>query len=174
MRSVAWNQIFAKHMALRFPMEPGPWDDDDEKVNGMFVKRPEVPTQLLPCLATSWTFSCGAGAVPPGPPPSPPPSDYRPSRWAASDEEPEVKLVKWQYQGGKKRKWADYDGESAAKLEWARQNAKISVVLYVDDWTYTVVSEMMEQFSWETEAVTFVQRLSTRDESRRSADLIKA
>ena len=123
MRSVAWHQIFAKHMALKFQMELGTWDDDDEKVNGMFVKRPEVPTQLTPCLATSWTYSCAAGAVPPGPPDSPPPSDRRPSRWASAAEEPDEKLVQWQYEGGKKRKWADYDDESAQLLEWARKES---------------------------------------------------
>jgi hypothetical protein len=167
MRSVAWNQIYSKYMANKYPMEPGPWDDEEERVNGMFfVKKPVVPLQLIPCLMSSWSSSCSAGAVPPGPPPDPPPTEERASRWATSEPEQEDRKVRWQYKGGKKRKWMDYDDESIDKLEWAKENKKVSVVLVIDKWQYTVNLDTMTQFSWETDTERPVQRVVKGDGSR--------
>lgn len=52
---------------------------------------------------------------------------------AASSERP-----RWQYQGGKKMKWVDYDDVSAFKLEVAYVEQEAQCVFWIGEWEYCV------------------------------------
>ena len=67
--------------------------------------------------------------------------------------------LKWQYQGGKKRKWTDYDDECQEKLDYAAYAAKETADLTIDDWFYTVTFENMEQYSHEHGTIRYVRQV---------------
>jgi hypothetical protein len=161
MRSVAWNQIYARHMAALTPLGPGPWDNMRAAAGTPAEIAPNVPMELAPSMVASWSHCCEPSRGPRCPP-------MRGSVASSSAAQaPDVLRspgprncdVKWQYQGGKKRKWTDYDMEFQEDLDYAAYSARESVDLIIDQWRYTVNFEKMQQYLHEVGTIRNVRQV---------------
>ena len=65
-------------------------------------------------------------------------------------EEVQDEYPKWQFQGGKKMRWTDYDADSSAALEMAYSSGRDQCDVEIQEWIYTINFEHMTQFSEET------------------------
>jgi hypothetical protein len=160
MRSVAWNQLYVRHQAETMPIQPGPWDEDTRVPDPRGGQQQMVPNALVPMLSDSWGSCCAAMGPPPGPP------DKFASITASSSagiglaaQESDERLFTWQYEGGKKRMWSDYDDETMTLMESAYQMQQQVLKLRYGDWEYTINFEHMTQTSDTTGMVRGVQRL---------------
>jgi hypothetical protein len=78
--------------------------------------------------------------------------------WSAA---PEDTFPIWQFEGGKKHKWTNYDAYSQEQLEHAFANNIARVELVIDNWPYTVeLTDNMTQISGISGARRRVRRLS--------------
>ena len=165
MRSVAWNQLYVRHRAAMMPLQPGPWDEDTRGPDPPGGLYPRVPVGMVPNLPDSWESCCEARTPPP-----PPPGRFGSFASASSAgvgqaaPESEELSLKWQYAGGKKRKWSDYEEEAMTQLEDAFQMGRNVFDLRLGDWDYRINFTNMTQCSIETGTVRGVRRLCPLDE----------
>ena len=81
------------------------------------------------------------------------------AEWSASASEDVY--PKWQFESGKKPKWADYDCESTEALETTFSEGRPSCELqYGDGWRYEVKFADMVQTSLRTQVQRRVRRLT--------------
>jgi hypothetical protein len=165
MRSVAWNQLYVRHLISIMPLQPGPWDEDTRGSDPPGGLYPNVPVGMVPTLTDSWVSCCGVR-----PPPPPPPEQFGSGASASSAavhhsaQESNVELFRWQYTGGKKGKWTDYEDEATTQLEHAFQMGWNVCDLRIEDWDYRINFRKMTQISMETGTVRSVRRLCPMDE----------
>jgi hypothetical protein len=161
MRSIAWNQIYARHMAQITPLGAGPWDRRKAAAGTSTETGSTVPMDLSPSLFDSWQYACPASSEPPPPPMRRSVASSSSSQGEGVSEYPTAHSNgrKWQYQGGKKRKWTDYDDECQEKLDYAAYAAKETADLMIDDWFYTVTFENMQQYSHEHGTIRYVRQV---------------
>ena len=92
--------------------------------------------------------------------------DWRTSSSSASAEPwttvetVEEKYPKWQFEGGKKMKWTDYDADSSEALEMAYLSGRPTCDLEIDEWLYSIDFLCMTQLSTETGKKRGVRRLT--------------
>jgi hypothetical protein len=164
MRSVAWNQIYVNHRETTTPLEPGPWDEDTRGPDPLGGLTPCVPLTIFPNLIESWSSCCEARTPPPAPP-----QQFGSRASASTDgvghggEASDEKLLRWQYEGGKKRKWCDYLDGDMTLLEDAYQSGRSVVHVRIDDWDYMINITNMTQHSNQTGMVRGVRRLLIQD-----------
>ena len=160
MRSVAWNQLYVRHLTSVMPLQPGPWDEDARGPNPVEGLYPNVPAGMVPTMTDSWGSCCGAR-----PPPPPPPEQF--GSWPAASsqsmdhvaEESNTVPFTWQYTGGKKGKWTDYEWEAMTQLENAFQMGQSFCHLRLGEWDYRINLKEMTQLSMETGTERCVRRL---------------
>ena len=69
-------------------------------------------------------------------------------------------FIKWQFEGGKKMKWTDYDVDSSEVLEMAYSEGRPTCDLEIDEWLYVIDFSSMSQLSMETGKTRRVRRLT--------------
>jgi len=75
-------------------------------------------------------------------------------------EEIAEEYPKWQFHGGKKMRWTDYDADSSAALEMAYSAGRDQCDLEIDEWVYSINFANMRQWSEETGKTRGVRRLT--------------
>jgi hypothetical protein len=160
MRSIAWNQLYVRHLTSEMPLQPGPWDEDTRGPDPPGGLYPKVPVGMVPNLPESWGSCCAARSPPPPPPIQSDSFASSSSAWLGQvAPEAEEMPLRWQYAGGKKRKWSDYEEEAMTQLEEAFQMGSHLVDLRLGEWDYRINFANMTQTSIETGTVRNVQRL---------------
>jgi len=86
-------------------------------------------------------------------------SSISPRPWNTTEEIAE-EYPKWQFQGGKKMRWTDYDADSSAALEMAYSSGRDQCDLEIDNWIYRISFADMRQLSEETGKERGVRRLT--------------
>ena len=161
MRSIAWNQIYTRYQRTTQPMSPGPWDEATRTPDPPGGLTPFVPVGMVPNLPDSWGSCCTARTPPPAPPTTFGSGASSSTAGISAVDQATVQVPpQWRYQGGKKRKWTEYEDGETILLEEAYKSGVVVFDLVIDSWDYSINFTEMTQTSHTTGTERKVQRVS--------------